>query len=323
MDERNFHCWDYRQAVAAKAGVDPRSELDFTTDRIETNFSNYSAWHYRSKLLPLVHPSDSKVKSSNESSFPVAEEAHHKELDLVQNAAFTDPDDSSAWLYHAWLAGRGKKTQAVIWISSGGGEVSVATSQKIEAKDLATWVGGQQQTLEWEAPSRFSNLWKTKLPPGSHFEAAVGLDGQRLGLETTVARQVKSTLFEFDVAPSSKVTRSVLEEQLENCKQLLDLEPDSKWPLLTQARLMECLDKEGNHNDILATYSTLQTVDPLRRAYYRDMSSNLVIEKALKTASDFSCLDLTNVGLDVTKEQAKRYNQYLAAFETVRYSCDL
>ena len=61
----------------------------------------------------------------------------------------------------------------------GGGEVSVATSQKIEAKDLATWVGGQQQTLEWEATSRFSNLWKTKLPPGSHFEAAVGLDGQR------------------------------------------------------------------------------------------------------------------------------------------------
>ena len=61
----------------------------------------------------------------------------------------------------------------------GGGEVSVATSQKVESGDLVTWVGGQQQILEWEAPSRFSNLWKTKLPPGSHFEAAVGLDGQR------------------------------------------------------------------------------------------------------------------------------------------------
>merc|ERR1712107_335398 len=145
MDERNFHCWDYRQAVAAKAGVDPQSELDFTTGRIETNFSNYSAWHYRSKLLPLVHPSDSKVKFSNENSFPVAEEAHHKELDLVQNAAFTDPDDSSAWLYHAWLAGRSRSPLAIVWISSGDGVVSVATNQKIEAGGLTTWVGAQEK----------------------------------------------------------------------------------------------------------------------------------------------------------------------------------
>jgi len=324
MDERNFHCWDYRQAVATKAGVDPKSELEFTTDRIETNFSNYSAWHYRSKLLPLVHPSGCSTNSSNksESSFPVAEEAHHKELDLVQNAAFTDPEDSSAWLYHAWLAGRSRSPPAIVWLSSGDGVVSLATNQKIEAGNLTTWIEGQEKRLEWEATSRFSNLWRAKLSPGSLFEAALAPEGPRLGLKTTSERQVKATLFEFD-NPPSEITRGVLEEQLENCKQLLELEPESKWPLLTQARLMKCLDKEGYHDAILATYSTLQTVDPLRRAYYKDMSSNLVIEKALRAVSDFSCLDLTNAGgLKVTKEQAKGYNQYLAAFDSVRFDLE-
>ena len=68
----------------------------------------------------------------------------------------------------------------------------------------------------------------------------------------------------------------------------------------------------------------LDPIIPSRRAYYKDMSSNLVIEKALRAVSDFSCLDLSNAeGLKVTKEQAKGYNQYLAAFDSVRFACDL
>ena len=49
-----------------------------------------------------------------------------------------------------------------------------------------------------------------------------------------------------------------------------------------------------------------------------------MIEKALRAVSDFSCLDLSNAGgLKVTKEQAKGYNQYLAAFDSVRFASDL
>jgi geranylgeranyl transferase type-2 subunit alpha len=59
---------------------------------IEDNFSNYSAWHQRSKLLPLIFTDRSEFVT-----------AITEELDIVQNAFYTVPNDSSAWFYHRWL----------------------------------------------------------------------------------------------------------------------------------------------------------------------------------------------------------------------------
>lgn len=79
------HCWDYRRLIINKIGISLADELNFSTEIININFSNYSSWHYRSTLLKLD------------------EESLAKELKLIQNAVFTDPADSSAWFYLRWV----------------------------------------------------------------------------------------------------------------------------------------------------------------------------------------------------------------------------
>ena len=63
--------------------------------KVESNFSNYSAWHYRTKLIPTLCASPAALQGQ------IAEE-----FDSVQQAVFTEPDDQSAW-FCPWAPGFG------------------------------------------------------------------------------------------------------------------------------------------------------------------------------------------------------------------------
>jgi geranylgeranyl transferase type-2 subunit alpha len=69
LDERNFHCWNYRLWVVGvylqkiqemcertqEYTTFVQNECDMAEKMIKKNFSNYSAWHYRSKLMPKIY----------------------------------------------------------------------------------------------------------------------------------------------------------------------------------------------------------------------------------------------------------------------------
>ena len=92
LDERNFHCWKHRYFVIDHSSLSKLDELEFTYEKICTNFSNYSAWHYRSKLIEHLYYQN-KIDA----------DMFKKELNLIENAIYTDPNDQSAWIYEKWL----------------------------------------------------------------------------------------------------------------------------------------------------------------------------------------------------------------------------
>eukprot|EP00090_Calanus_glacialis_P026485 TRINITY_DN41699_c0_g1_i1.p1 TRINITY_DN41699_c0_g1~~TRINITY_DN41699_c0_g1_i1.p1 ORF type:complete len:459 (-),score=139.87 TRINITY_DN41699_c0_g1_i1:77-1417(-) len=310
MDERNFHCWDYRQIAAKKAGQTPEKELEFTMERINTNFSNYSAWHYRSKLLPLTNPNPDKSSCQ-----PIEESVHHQELDLVQNAAFTDPDDSSAWLYHTWLVGRGQAKLAILYAKVEKGLLTVATNRAVSSSDITVKIGEEVVPMEWRKGMKWRVEWVAEVP--LHQTMKIELNEEEIEIKSSEERTyVLGSGFvdlKFDPEPSEE-TIKVLKEELENCEQLLEMEPDSKWTNYTKAMLMKALDSNKHFDAILAIYENLKMIDSMRKNYYEDQKSKLVIEKALERSNDLDCLDISAYKLSKIY-----YKQYLNLFVQVKF----
>ena len=121
QDSRNFLAWGYRRTVVSsiekfaapqvpveverpatvQEAILPntsmaQSEFEYTTQMINSDLSNFSAWHHRSRVLPrLLHEKNADDKTR--------QKFLDDELSLVERALYTGDNDQSPWFYHQYL----------------------------------------------------------------------------------------------------------------------------------------------------------------------------------------------------------------------------
>uniref|UniRef100_A0A673ZBV3 Geranylgeranyl transferase type-2 subunit alpha n=1 Tax=Salmo trutta TaxID=8032 RepID=A0A673ZBV3_SALTR len=276
LDDRNFHCWDYRRMVVKMSGVPVDQELQFTDRLIGSNFSNYSSWHYRSTLLPLLHPESpdppspchqpshsSPPPSPQTHSHRVCEEQLLKEYELVQNAFFTDPNDQSAWFYYRWLLGRAEREEMIscVFVSREEERVAVAFSRPVNASSsgLMLVLDGQPQRVEWRSVHpHFRHSPICELPPGTISDI---INEHNLTVHWTEKHTHRDCAL-YTGRSESWCRDSATDQELFRSE--LSVEKTSRvcWGLLLK----------------LVLY---REVDSMRSAYYRDLCSKFMIENTI------------------------------------------
>lgn len=177
--------------------------------------------------------------------------------------------------------------------------VAVAFSRPVNASSsgLMLVLDGQPQRVEWRSVHphfRHSPVWICELPPGTISDI---INEHNLTVHWTEKHTHRdcalytgrSESWCRDSATDQELFRSelsvektsVLQSELQSCNQLLELEPQNKWCLLTIVLLMRALDPLGYERETLSHFQTLKEVDSMRSAYYGDLCSKFMIENTI------------------------------------------
>ncbi|KAL0090241.1 hypothetical protein J3Q64DRAFT_1728964 [Phycomyces blakesleeanus] len=373
MDARNFHGWDYRRYVVrqlralAQAKQDyeeekqiVRQEYEFTTQKINQSFSNYSAWHQRSKLLPEI-----VAEMSPEEKNTVA----RNELELVKAAFYTDPDDQSAWLYYWWLVGRALEMVSFLGVFRLKGspllvagfndpitllkEPAVLTkdNKKVSGSWLplgkslqssgSIWIfsplpnSGEPEKVSLETDSVLPSSSEKSVPPGAwsrKVETVIGCP-ETLSRVSTFQAKFGSTEKAWKPATTKHYKDSsannqanwytldrveILKEEIEAVRELIDLEPESKWALQTLAHFLQQLKLRSGStcadaldDESVDIFNKLSELDTYRRCRYEESRNRILFNRAtnslLHTSSNneallknerIDTLDLRHISLD-------------------------
>jgi geranylgeranyl transferase type-2 subunit alpha len=225
----------------------------------------------------------------------------------VRKAIYTDPDDQSAWLYQRWLLGRDdlqlKIVDAFIInenevmivfnipvsvspfylnIQLTGEENITSDGERISS---ISCVGAFKYTFVHVLKSSTSIVEKFKKIniPAKAYHSHFDKNGDVKYLSREVSIEFLDGIGKIDVSedkPSGQhyLDLNIWKKEAESVRELVELEPDSKWALITLVYLMrDIVSREGgSYDEVIGWIVKLGEIDGGRKGYYDDLRSEVV-----------------------------------------------
>ncbi|KAJ3284743.1 hypothetical protein HK104_009799 [Borealophlyctis nickersoniae] len=304
LDARNFHGWDYRRYVIAQtSNRTPKEEFEYTSAKINQNFSNYSAWHHRSKVLAEAFPDDQERDRVIQNDFEIVRNAVYTEP--ADQSAWL----YQRWLLGKKKEPLEVRKAYIMKLENTRYLLVVCFNQSVKAfgsDAIAIKIGNRiikemrpviDTSLAFCPVQRLEILEEIELHDGGSSEVAVailkdgvvGLNGIRLGKDWqgTVSLgtgMLPGTCLEVSFQLTAEVDSpttssggslsyqpdSVWRRELQSIQELVEIEPDSKWALLTLVHIMNELG--GHDAKAIGILEKLENLDSYRANYYRDLS---------------------------------------------------
>lgn len=281
IDDRNFHAWGYRQWILSKSNTSHQDKLSFTKKKISQNFSNYSAWHTRSKLLTEM------MYDNDMSSIWI------QESDWIKNAYFTEPRDSSPWYYFKWLIDivskycikssflgchiDQKEYQICFYHSDNSYSGSFQSILTIHHQGKISIYNGIYYVFPHHAPSYYVSIFQSNNK--EDFPSNIN------ELYLDIVRDTKVNIISFNMDHRSNMAlfyKSFVEKQRNDLLSLTSIEPDTKWAKYQLVNINMILGARYEESiEILQDLAT--RLDPIRSGHYNEVKSWVLIEQEKNT----------------------------------------
>ncbi|CAD6190675.1 unnamed protein product [Caenorhabditis auriculariae] len=283
LDCRNFHVWDHRRIVARMAQRTADEEIEYSNQLVSDNFSNYSAWHYRSVLIQKVH-------MEKTGQYRLDNETIAAELKMIRAPG---PIRGGFWMLapgKSFLRPDSYAPIVPLSASFHGNNTTIVMSRACSVENVVVFVDSEEKS-RWRGFSALSSHPKTSRVwqylsdsplriAVEHDEAFSGGPWVEIKEKPYVDKTLLRRIYDVDPVESNKA----VEELLADCQSLIELEPENKWPLYMKTLcLMEYKSAEA-HGEIMDGLKKLgDELDVKRRKMYEALASRQQLNETLRT----------------------------------------